>query len=46
MRSRRARIGTIAIQDHHYVVRSETKGSVGKVFQACRVAIPPALRPA
>jgi hypothetical protein len=28
------------------VVRSETKGTVGKVFQACGVAIPPALRPA
>jgi transposase len=37
---------TIAIQDHQYVVRSETKGTVGKVFQACGVAIPPGLRPA
>lgn len=36
---------TIAIQDHRYVVRSETKGTIGKVFQACGVAIPPALRP-
>ena len=35
---------TIAIQDHQYVVRSEIKGTVGKVFQACGVAIPPALR--
>ena len=37
---------TIAIHDHRYVVRSETKGTVGKVFQACGVAIPPALRSA
>ena len=37
---------TIAIQDHRYVVRSEIKGTVGKVFQGCGVAIPPALRPA
>ena len=37
---------TIQIDDHAYVVRSETKGTVGKVFQACGVAIPPALRPA
>lgn len=37
---------TIAIHDHRYVVRSEIKGTVGKVFQACGVAIPPALRPA
>ena len=37
---------TIAIHDHRYVVRSETKGTVGKVFQACGVAIPPALHPA
>ena len=28
------------------VVRSETKRTVGKVFHACGVAIPPALRPA
>jgi transposase len=37
---------TIEIDDHAYVVRSETKGTIGKVFQACGVAIPPALRPA
>ena len=37
---------TIEIHDHRYVVRSEIKGTVGKVFQACGVAIPPALRPA
>ena len=37
---------TITIDGHPYVVRSETKGTVGKVFQACGVAIPPALRPA
>jgi transposase len=37
---------TIDIDDHAYIVRSETKGSIGKVFQACGVAVPPALRPA
>jgi hypothetical protein len=36
----------IAIQDHRCVVRSEIKATVGKVLQACGVAIPPALRPA
>ena len=35
---------TITIDGHPYIVRSETKGSLGKVFQACGVAIPPALR--
>ena len=28
-----------------YVVRTETRGTVGKVFQACGVALPPTLRP-
>jgi transposase len=37
---------TIRINDQAYVIRSETKGVVGKVFQACGVAVPPALRPA
>jgi transposase len=37
---------TIEIEGHRYIVRSETKGTVGKVFQACGVAIPPALRAA
>jgi hypothetical protein len=37
---------TIAIHDHRYVVRSEIRGTVGKVFEACGVAIPPAVRPA
>jgi len=37
---------TIHIDDHEYVVRSETKGIIGKVFQACGVAVPPVLRPA
>ena len=37
---------TIQIENHEYIVRSETKGTIGKVFQACGVAIPPALRPA
>lgn len=29
-----------------YVLRTETKGTTGKVFQACGVALPPTLRPA
>lgn len=37
---------TITIDDHAYIVRSETKGTIGKVFQACGVAVPPALRAA
>jgi transposase len=37
---------TIEIEGHPYVIRSETKGTVGKVFQAAGVAIPPALRAA
>ena len=36
----------ITLDNQAYVVRSETKRTVGKVFQACGVAIPPALRPA
>ena len=36
---------TIHIDDHAYIVRSETKGTIGKVFQACGVAVPPVLRP-
>ena len=31
----------ITIDGHAYVVRSEAKRPVGKVFQACGVAIPP-----
>lgn len=27
-----------------YIIRSESKGTVGKVAQACKVALPPALR--
>jgi transposase len=37
---------TIHLDDHAYIVRSETKGTIGKVFQACGVAVPPVLRPA
>ena len=37
---------TITIDDHAYIVRSEPKRTVGKVFQACGVAIPPTLRSA
>jgi transposase len=28
-----------------YLLRNETKGATGKVFQACGVALPPVLRP-
>jgi hypothetical protein len=35
---------TIIVDDKRYVVRSEIKGTLGKVFQAAGVAIPPALR--
>ncbi len=34
----------IAIGGKGYVFRSEAKGTTGKVFQACGVALPPALR--
>ena len=37
---------TIEIDGRAYIIRSETKGTIGKVFQACGVAIPPALRAA
>jgi transposase len=36
----------MSIEAKRYVVRTETKGTVGKVFQACGVALPPTLRPA
>lgn len=35
---------TVTIDARAYVVRSEAKGTVGRVFQACSVALPPALR--
>jgi hypothetical protein len=35
---------TVTIETRAFVVRSEAKRSVGKVFQACGVALPPALR--
>jgi transposase len=35
---------TITLDTRAYVVRSEAKGTVGKVFQACGVALPPVLR--
>jgi len=35
----------IAIDGKGYVFRSPAKGSVGKVFQSCGVALPPTLRP-
>ncbi len=37
---------TITIDGHAYLVRSEAKRTVGRVFRACGVAIPPALRSA
>ena len=37
---------TITVDAKDYVIRSEMKGTLGKVFQAAGVAIPPALRPA
>ena len=37
---------TITVAEHPYVVRSEIKGTLGKVFHASGVAIPPAVRPA
>jgi len=36
----------LRVQDKSYVMRTETKGATGKVFQACGVALPPTLRPA
>jgi len=35
----------IRIRGKGYIVRSETKGTAGKVAQACGVALPPVLRP-
>ena len=37
---------TITVDEKPYVIRSEIKGTLGKVFQATGVAIPPALRSA
>jgi transposase len=34
----------IRVQGKTYSLRTETKGSVGKLFQACGVALPPTLR--
>jgi hypothetical protein len=34
----------MSLEGKSYVVRTETKGTVGKVFQACGVALPPTLR--
>ena len=34
----------IAIGGKGYVFRSQAKGTTGKVFQACGVALPPTLR--
>ena len=35
----------ISVKGKSYIVRSETKGTAGKVAQACGVALPPVLRP-
>ena len=37
---------TITVDGKHYVIRSQIKGTLGTLFQAAGVAIPPALRPA
>jgi hypothetical protein len=34
----------MSLDGKSYTVRTETKGTIGKVFQACRVALPPTLR--
>ena len=34
----------IAIHDKSFVLRGQTTGVAGKVFQACGVALPPVLR--
>lgn len=36
----------MSLDGKSYVVRTETKGTLGKVFQACGVALPPTLRSA
>jgi Transposase DDE domain len=36
----------ITVDEKAYVIRSQIKGTLGKVFQATGVAIPPAVRPA
>jgi hypothetical protein len=36
----------MSLDGKNYVVRTETKGTVGKEFQACGVALPPTLRSA
>jgi hypothetical protein len=35
----------VAISGKGYVFRGQTSGVAGKAFQACGVALPPALRP-
>lgn len=35
----------IRLDTKGYLLRTETQGTVGKVFQACAVALPPTLRP-
>jgi len=37
---------TITVEEKAYVIRSQIKGTLAKVFQAAGVAIPPAVRPA
>jgi len=34
----------ITINNKSYIIRNETKGTVGKVAQVCGVALPPTLR--
>jgi len=40
-----ARPGRFMADEKPYVIRSEVKGTLGKVFQAAGVAIAPAVRP-
>jgi len=35
----------ISVQGKGYIIRSESQGTIGKVAQVCKVALPPALRP-
>jgi hypothetical protein len=35
----------LTVQGKRYIVRNETKGTIGKVAHACGVALPPVLRP-
>jgi hypothetical protein len=36
---------TVTIDDKRYVIRTDPRGTVGKVFQATGTALPPVIRP-